>query len=517
MSVFTFDPDPPRVSSPWQQPPDTEAQTQENGSASHSPTPANPTHSLLSEYGITRLPPEPQEGPTEYKLHLLLRPRRTHPSMSPVSSLGGSQHAHLVGEARANKHRAAALSASHQSRQDRCQQLTTQLLWRLRQSSPYHSSTSYQDIIVSPLPDDSTILTQPVRLAKLAPGLEESRGALYEIGVTDDGSLVGITQDEVDQSIATLRWMAASLGCIVEVVRMVDVGDREWEGHEPAPEASRVENLWVAEVLVRQPGLTSRDVDEAPDPSLHSKGARNPDESPGVRHSTSNQLRVTLTGPTTSGKSTLLGTLSTGALDDGHGKSRLNSLKHLHELASGLTSTVTQELIGYQDHAIINYSNPNIESWLGIHDFTKDGRLVLISDSAGHPRFRRTTLRGIIGWSPHWTLLCIAADQAAAPIGGLALPTTASPDILGATLAGADLSKAHFDLCLKLKLPMVIVITKSDLLNKDSLRRTLLPMWTAIKNAGRPLSCFNPKTGPPRTSARSRPRTSMLSRKHSLK
>lgn len=67
---------------------------------------------------------------------------------------------------------------------------------------------------------------------------------------------------------------------------------------------------------------------------------------------TTQQLRITLTGPTTSGKSSLLGTLSTATLDNGRGKSRLSLLKHRHEIESGVTSSVAQELIGYKDDQV---------------------------------------------------------------------------------------------------------------------------------------------------------------------
>jgi len=487
MSVFTFDPDPPRVSSPWLRPKDSD----KNGQSQQSSAPAAPAPGLLSEYGVTRLPPEPQEGPTEYKLHLLLRPRRKYKFISTSATIAGSQHSRSSlepPEPKVYRPRVTPAASSGQARQDRCQQLTTQLLWRLRQSTPYHSSTSYQDIVLATLPDDSSILTCTPTLAKVAPGLEESRGALYEIGVADDGTFIGITKDELDQSIATLRWMAANLGCGVEVLRRVAVGDCEWAEELLAPAASQPlevhrEQLWVAEALVR-PDLTSRDVGQPLNSNGSAAGAGEQRRLPSVSRATTDQLRVTLTGATTSGKSSLLGTLSTGALDDGHGKSRLNSLKHRHELESGLTSSVTQELIGYRDNAIMNYANPNIESWIGIHDFTIDGRLVLVSDSAGHPRYRRTTLRGIVGWSPHWTVLCMAGDNAdSGPTG----PTTtlSAHDAFGVTIAGIDLAKAHLNLCLKLELPLVIVITKSDLLSRDSLKRLLLPIWTAVKKAGR--------------------------------
>lgn len=480
MSVFTFDPDPPRVSSPWlpSEGP-TKSHSEKQGDKQgdkQSSTPDSPVHSLLSEYGVSKLPPEPQEGPTEYKLHLLLRLRRAYKYISTAQGIAGSQHVKYV-EIKGFKPRSVAVSTSGQSRIDRCQQLTTQLLWRLRQSSPYHASASYMDFTVPPLPDDATLINLEPKIGKLAPGLEESRGALYEIGVSDDGVLVGITKDEMDQSIATLRWMAASLGCAVEILRMVLVGDCEWIDDNDVNLIQK-EGLFVAEVLVK-PHLTTKKVEDSVSPSKALGEGNQSGHSAQVSQSGANQLRVTLTGATTSGKSTLLGTLSTGTLDDGHGKSRLNSLKHRHELASGMTSTVTQELIGYRDNSIINYANPNIESWIGIHDFTERGRLVLMSDSAGHPRYRRTTMRGIVGWAPHWTILCMAADHNASPTsGGTSLFT-------GIEVAAEDLAKAHLDLCLKLELPLVIIITKSDLLDKVLLRRLLTPIWTAVKSVGR--------------------------------
>ena len=40
------------------------------------------------------------------------------------------------------------------------------------------------------------------------------------------------------------------------------------------------------------------------------------------------------------GKSTLLGVLTKGTLDDGRGKSRVNLFRHKHEIESGRTSSV---------------------------------------------------------------------------------------------------------------------------------------------------------------------------------
>jgi hypothetical protein len=416
-SIFTYDPDPPRVSSPWlapEAPSNTSSPRSNDGARS-------PSSGLLADYGVTRLEAEPQEGPTEYKLHLLLRPRRAYSSSStgrvPSSEPG------------------PVLAPTSQYRQNRLEQLTTQLLWRLQQSSPYHASSS-GDLVLPRLPEATSTLESPSRPGKLVAGLEESRGALYEIGVSDDGTFVGLTKDEMDESLTNLRAMAASLGCNVKVIRMVMVGDCEWlespgvtERHDssagPLPKRSTQETrrspssdertktpsrhaqLWVAEALVT-PDLSSKETLDSVGtgidarPRNHTNLLNQPEDNMNlVATPVRSQLRITLTGPTTSGKSSLLGTLSTATLDNGRGKSRLSLLKHRHEIVSGVTSSVAQELIGYKDDRVINYASGNVTSWTDIHSSAENGRLVFVSDSAGHPRYRRTTVRGLVGWAPH--------------------------------------------------------------------------------------------------------------------
>ncbi|EFQ26375.1 GTP-binding protein [Colletotrichum graminicola] len=482
-SIFTFDTDPQRVSSPWLAPQDSARKPRSDDGQ------VQPGH--ISDYGVTKLEAEPQEGPTEYKLHLLLRPRRTYTSMSAIASSCNPK----TPVSRASKIASAALSASSQSRQVRLQQLTTQLLWRLQQSCAYHALNP-KDLIIPKLPNDTDDLSQAMTPQKPPPGLEESRGALYEIGVADDGTLVGLTKDEMDESITTLRVMAATLGCRVEILRHVVVGECEWletselvdnEATQPL-QVARQGRLWVVEALVTPDYSTPHAEPEGSRDTRHgtkqSPRAKEAVVLPSRGRSTTDQLRITLTGPTTSGKSTLLGTLSTGTVDNGRGKSRISLFKHRHEVASGLTSSVAQELIGYKDHCIFNYSQDHVESWIDIHDSAEDGRLVFVSDSAGHPRYRRTILRGLFGWAPQWTVLCIAADDADASSAKDGASSSAN-EVLGIAGAGVDLAKAHLELCLKLKTPLVVVITKLDLATKISLQRTLGQLLTHIKEAGR--------------------------------
>jgi GTPase len=350
---------------------------------------------------------------------------------------------------------------------------------------PYHAASTKADVVVPKLLSESIPSSGHVEVGKLVPGLEASRGALYEIGVGDDGTLVGLTSDELDESLATLRIMAASLGCNMKILRKVIVGECERDYDADASDlaghsgngAGHIESLWVAEALVT-PELGNKDSAIAQGTLVVGTSPRQtpvdglPDAKQGPL--TQDQLRVTLTGPTTSGKSTLLGTLSMGSLDNGHGKSRLSLLKHLHEVASGVTSSVAQELIGYRQNSIVSYAHRGIESWIDIHDFTKDGRLVHLLDSAGHPRYRRTILRGIVGWAPHWTLLCIAAD-------GTDQVSAENPSLAEIQ----DLVQAHLDLCLTLDLPFAVVMTKMDLATKSTLQSTLGKVLSKVKGAGR--------------------------------
>ncbi|KAH8675796.1 hypothetical protein BX600DRAFT_453594 [Xylariales sp. PMI_506] len=477
-SIFTFDHNPPRVSSPWLALEDAEKRsgTEGAGSASH-----EDDSDQNQEPNIERLDAEPQDGPIEYKLHLLLRPRRTYDAMSTTSRVAGSQRSgqRLGASGKASNNPPAT---SNQTRQNRLAQLTTQLLWRLQQSSPYHAKAK-GELVVPKLPEDSDSLDLLEKPQRLLPGLEESNGALYEIGVSDDGTFVGLTKDEMDESMTTLKIMAASLGCRVEVQRMKVVGSCEWT--EPPPEANQIEitkqlraDLWVAEALVVP--ILEPDKDSEGD----NDGSATKGEFAAVNTSTTEQLRVSLIGPTTSGKTTLLGTLANGQLDNGRGSSRINLLKHRHEVVSGRTSSVAQELIGYKNGKIFNYAGVDIDSWTDIHDHAEEGRLVFFSDSAGHVRYRRTILRGLIGWAPHWTCLCITANGSDAPGRG-AHSLSGTADDLGEVPRGMALAMAHLDLCLKLEIPMVIIITKYDMTTKDKLRNTLNTILTRIKNVGR--------------------------------
>ncbi|KAJ1629602.1 hypothetical protein T492DRAFT_1145053 [Pavlovales sp. CCMP2436] len=126
--------------------------------------------------------------------------------------------------------------------------------------------------------------------------LEEGGGeALYEIGVADDGRAIGLSPDELATSLATLRRMCEALRVRMTVLRTRPTGCGD-----------------VAEVRV-QAEVAVPDATE------------------------SAEVRVAVLGDHLAGKSTLVGVLSHGVLDNGAGAARAGVLRHVHELESGST------------------------------------------------------------------------------------------------------------------------------------------------------------------------------------
>lgn len=503
-SIFTYEPEPQRVSSPWlqgsqSQPTRSVVSQGQDGQYAEDATSGDAESSGAADTAvrIKRLQPEPQDGPVEYKLHLLLRPRRKFTTTSTANRVSGSKHSKTpyghsnrsVSESVVDPGSLSGIetppaSSTQQTRQHRLEQLTTQLLWRLQQSSPHHTSSA-SNIILPSLPEALPELQAPQQPAKLLHGLEESQGALYEIGVSDDGALVGLADDEMDESLNNIRAMAACLGCGVEILRREHVGLCEWVEDvmidKQRQTILRSGALSVVEALVK-PALLSTNgssalkADSAGQAVLHKAYAE------------TEQLRITLTGPTMSGKSSLLGTLTTSTLDNGRGTSRLSMLKHRHEINSGVTSSVNQELLGYselpdREVGILNYNTENMASWIDIHNAARGSRLMLITDSAGHPRYRRTTVRGLTGCAPHWTLMCFPADNSEND--PKTSSTTSAIHPSGSATSDADLSFAQLDLCLKLGLRLVVVITKLDLASRSGLKTSLTKVLDTLKAAGK--------------------------------
>ncbi|RLE89257.1 MAG: hypothetical protein DRJ46_04950, partial [Thermoprotei archaeon] len=195
--------------------------------------------------------------------------------------------------------------------------------------------------------------------------LSEGGGeAFYVLGVSDEGEPLGLTDEELEVSLENLRRVAARLGARVKVVR-------EKRGRRGR----------VVEVLVR---LSRED-----SPPIH--------------------VSITVLGNVDAGKSTLVGVLCTGRLDDGNGAAMARIARFLHEVESGRTSSVSTRFLGFDvEGRVVNYElvHPLDESEI----YLSSAKIIAFTDLGGHERYLRTTLRGVMSRLPDYAMLVVGAN-----------------------------------------------------------------------------------------------------------
>ncbi|XP_022830776.1 GTP-binding protein 2-like [Spodoptera litura] len=104
-----------------------------------------------------------------------------------------------------------------------------------------------------------------------------------------------------------------------------------------------------------------------------------------------------------------------GELDNGRGSARLNMFRHLHEVKSGRTSSLSHEILGFDAQGnVVNYGCSELMTAERIGE--RSAKLVSFLDLAGHSKYQRTTLHGLTGYSPHYVMLVISATAGITPI-----------------------------------------------------------------------------------------------------
>ena len=93
-------------------------------------------------------------------------------------------------------------------------------------------------------------------------------------------------------------------------------------------------------------------------------------------------------GNVDAGKSTLIGTLTSGILDNGRGSARINVARHKHEIESGKTSDISSRILRF----------PN-------------GKTVTLIDLCGHEKYFTTTATGIAGMMPDYAIVVISPTR----------------------------------------------------------------------------------------------------------
>lgn len=245
-----------------------------------------------------------------------------------------------------------------------------------------------------------------------------------------------------------------------------------------------------AELLIRRRGLDCLSVPTD-------------DDATKIPRRTFTEVRVCVTGNVDSGKSTMLGVLTHGTLDDGRGSARLRVFRHQHEASTGRTSSISHGSLGFNSASnIVTYSSTdkfgsqkgatmntsitnslsaksddekrqielmsNPDSQLKKSDAGNSGdsdkkvaKLVTFVDLAGHERYLKTTMFGMTGHQPDYAMLMI-----------------------GANMGVVGMTKEHLGVAAALRLPFFLVITKTDICPANVFKSTLDQIKKVIRSLG---------------------------------
>lgn len=110
-------------------------------------------------------------------------------------------------------------------------------------------------------------------------------------------------------------------------------------------------------------------------------------------HSIQQHLRISVIGSGTSGKSTLVGILTHGILDNGEGLARMRVFRHVHEMRKGQTSSISHHALGISKDG--NHSSSTFVKHRNMDDdiFRDSHKIITFCDLAGDERYLKTTGR----------------------------------------------------------------------------------------------------------------------------
>ena len=259
--------------------------------------------------------------------------------------------------------------------------------------------------------------------------IDEGHGeTIFDLGLEDGGDSMGFDLEQWNTALQRLREAAGTLPAHDRILLTHNVGGPA----ESRVKNDRIQGTW-GKVLLRQPAESVEELAE---------------------------LRVAVVGNVDAGKSTMLGVLVKGNLDDGRGKARVNLFRHKHEIESGRTSSVGLEIMGFDSHGeIVGSSQGRKMSWEDIGK--RSSKVISFSDLAGHERYLRTTVFGMLSGSPHYCLLMVAANNG----------------LIG-------MSKEHLGIALALNVPIMVIITKIDICPPQILQETISQLRKILKSAG---------------------------------
>lgn len=258
--------------------------------------------------------------------------------------------------------------------------------------------------------------------------LDEGHGeTVFEVGFENNGDCMKLTKDDWAVALQRIEDAAKKLNAACRVLLTKNVGG-ELDG-VPAKDQD-----CSGKIMIRQTPETAESVIET---------------------------RIAVVGNVDAGKSSMLGVLVKGDLDDGRGKARVNLFRHKHEVETGRTSSVGMEIMGFdtKGNVVVSDTPGRKLSWEEIGK--RSAKSITFYDLAGHERYLRTTVFGLLSSSPNYCLLMVAANNG----------------LIG-------MSKEHLGIALALNVPVMVVITKIDICPPQILEQTITQVTKILKSQG---------------------------------
>lgn len=280
--------------------------------------------------------------------------------------------------------------------------------------------------------DDDATLQNLVELISLR--LEDGHGeTLFDIGFEHNGDSMHLNKADWDRAWDRLQNAAKQVKADCQLLLTRNVGG-DVDVSPTASDKSKKDKDCSGKILIRQNPATVENVIET---------------------------RIAVVGNVDAGKSSMLGVLVKGDLDDGRGRARVNLFRHKHEIETGRTSSVGMEIMGFDTHGqVITSDTPGRKlSWEEIGK--RSAKVITFTDLAGHERYLRTTVFGLLSSSPNYCLLMVAANNG----------------LIG-------MSKEHLGISLALNVPVMVVITKIDICPPHILEQTITQITKILKSPG---------------------------------
>jgi elongation factor 1-alpha len=148
------------------------------------------------------------------------------------------------------------------------------------------------------------------------------------------------------------------------------------------------------------------------------------------------ELGIAIAGSVDSGKSTFVGVITSGKLDNGDGSARVNVARHPHELQTNKTSSISSKSVIIQNK-----------------------KAVTLIDLCGHDKYLKTTAYGIAGHYPDYAFL-----------------------IVGANKGVLQMTRQHTMLLLSNNVPIIIIITRFDITPENIYNETCKMIENYCKN-----------------------------------